>query len=108
MSHDAKFSAITASSLMALYTECPRRVNILGHSIGHSKQKKKKHMFTCVLFRTVSEMELFHCTVPQLLILKELLPTGVYRSNDKVGTVYLVIIHFRKFHRQHQCTLQLV
>jgi hypothetical protein len=25
-------------------------------------------MCTCVLFRTVSEVELFHCTVPKLLI----------------------------------------
>jgi hypothetical protein len=25
---------------------------------------------TCVLFRPVSEVELFHCTVPELLILK--------------------------------------
>ena len=33
-------------------------VNILrGHSIGHSKQKS-----IYVLFRTVSEIELFHCT----------------------------------------------
>jgi hypothetical protein len=45
----------------------PRRnVNILGgHSIGHSKQKKC--MRTCVLFRTVSEIELFHCTVRSTL-----------------------------------------
>jgi hypothetical protein len=39
------------------YTECPRRK---GHSIGHSKQKV---LYTCVLFRTVSEIELFYCTV---------------------------------------------
>jgi hypothetical protein len=38
------------------------KVNILGgHSIGHSTQKM--YICTCVLFRTVSEMELFHCTV---------------------------------------------
>jgi hypothetical protein len=37
-------------------------VNILrGHSIGHSKQKMC--ICTCVLFRTVSEIELFHSTV---------------------------------------------
>jgi hypothetical protein len=44
--------------------------NILGgHSIGNSKQKKKVfYIYTCVLFRTVSDMELFHCTVPKLLI----------------------------------------
>jgi hypothetical protein len=37
-------------------------VNILaGHSIGQSKQKKCVR--TSVLFRTVSETKLFHCTV---------------------------------------------
>jgi hypothetical protein len=46
-----------------LYLNCipGGKVNILGgHSIGHSKRKS---VCTCVLFRTVSEMELFHCTV---------------------------------------------
>jgi hypothetical protein len=33
-------------------------------SIGHSKQK------TCLLFRTVSEVQLFHYTVPKLLTRK--------------------------------------
>jgi hypothetical protein len=43
------------------------KVNILGdHSIGRSKQKKCT--CTCVLFRTASKIELFHCTVPKLLI----------------------------------------
>jgi hypothetical protein len=42
------------------------KVNIQGgHSIGHSKQNS-----VCVLFRTVSEIEIFHCTVPKLLIRK--------------------------------------
>jgi hypothetical protein len=31
---------------------------------------RKKCVCTCVLFRTVSEIELFHCTVPKLLIRK--------------------------------------
>jgi hypothetical protein len=48
----------------------------------------------------------------KIVDLKEVLRTvsdnGIYCSSDKVGTVYLVIIHFRKFHRQHQCTLQLL
>jgi hypothetical protein len=34
-----------------------------GHSIGHSKHKNC--ICTCVLFRTVSEIELFHCTGPK-------------------------------------------
>jgi hypothetical protein len=45
---------------------------------------------TCVLFRTVSEIELFHCTVTKLLILRTVSNTGIYCSSDKVGTVYLV------------------
>jgi hypothetical protein len=36
--------------------------------MGHSKQKKKNCKYTCVLCRTVSEIELFHCTVPKLFI----------------------------------------
>jgi hypothetical protein len=32
--------------------------------------KKKKYICTCVLFQKVSELELFHCTVPKLLIRK--------------------------------------
>jgi hypothetical protein len=37
------------------------KVSILrGHSVGYSKQKG---VCTCVLFRTVSEVELFHYTV---------------------------------------------
>jgi hypothetical protein len=44
-------------------------VSILGgHSIGHSKQKK--YICKCVSFRTVSEIEVFHCTVPKLLTRK--------------------------------------
>jgi hypothetical protein len=39
------------------------RVNILGgHSIGRSKQES---IYVHVLFRTVSEIELFHCTDEQ-------------------------------------------
>jgi hypothetical protein len=34
--------------------------------------------------------------------------TGIYCSSYRIGTVYLVLIHFRKFHRQRQCTLQLM
>jgi hypothetical protein len=46
-----------------LYTEYPRRKGHVlgGHNIGHYKQKNCK--YTWVLFRTISEIELFHCTV---------------------------------------------
>jgi hypothetical protein len=40
-----------------------------GHSVCHSKQKKNC-ICTSVLFRKVSEMELFQCTVPKLLLRK--------------------------------------
>jgi hypothetical protein len=43
------------------------KVSILGgHSIGHSKQKKSVYI-PCVLSRTVSEIELFHCTLHCIL-----------------------------------------
>jgi hypothetical protein len=45
---------------MYIYGVPEGKVNIQGgHSIGHSK----KCIRTCDLFRTVSEIELFHCTV---------------------------------------------
>jgi hypothetical protein len=67
-------------------------VNILGgHSVGHSKQKS---VHVCALFRTVSETELFHCTVPKLFINKRyyvlfLIPVFIVQVT-KVGTVCLV------------------
>jgi hypothetical protein len=49
---------------------------------------------TCILFRTVPEIELFHCTVPKFFYKKEILRTvsntGIYCSSDKVRTAYLV------------------
>jgi hypothetical protein len=53
------------SELVAgIYKVCTGgNVNILGgHSIGHSEQNNI-YICTCVLFRTVSEIELFHFTV---------------------------------------------
>jgi uncharacterized membrane protein (DUF441 family) len=49
--------------------KCIAGVNVSAlesHSIGYSKQKNC--VCTCVLFRTVTEIELFHCTVAKLLI----------------------------------------
>jgi hypothetical protein len=68
-------------------------VNILGgHSTGHSK--KKKCICTCVLFRTVSKIELFHCTVQEIVDKKEILrtvsSTVICCSSEKIGTAYLV------------------
>jgi hypothetical protein len=69
------------------------KVNILGgHSVSHSKQKE--YICTCAVFRMVSEVEIFHRTVQKIVDKKEILltfsNTGIYYSNDKVGTVYLV------------------
>jgi hypothetical protein len=51
------------------------KVNILGgHNICRCKQKKS--ICTCVLFRTVSEIELFHCTLL-------LLPLGALVIREK-------------------------
>jgi hypothetical protein len=50
------------STFTAMQSVPEGKVNILGsHSIGHSKQEKC--VCTCVLFRTVYKIELFHCTV---------------------------------------------
>jgi hypothetical protein len=44
------------------------KVNILGdHNIGNPKHKC---ICTCVLFRTASKIDLFHCTFPKFLIRK--------------------------------------
>jgi hypothetical protein len=47
----------------------------------------KKCICTCVLFRTVSENELFHCTVPKLLLRKRyyvlfLLPVFIVQATE--------------------------
>ena len=84
------------------------KVNILGgHSICYSKQKC---LCAHVLFRTVSEIELFECTTAKLLIRKRyyvyvlfLIPVFIVHVTGLVQ-----FMNVRKFHRQHQCTLQLV
>jgi len=70
-------------------------VNILGgHSIGHSKQKKKC-ICTCVLFQTVSKISLYSCKiVDKKQILHTVSNTGIYCSSDKGGTVYIVRYNF--------------
>jgi hypothetical protein len=84
-------------------------VSILGgHSIGHSKQKKC--ICTCVLLWTVSETELFHCTVPKLLVRKRyyilfLIPVFIVQVAKLVQFTWCNT--FSKIQRQYQCTLQL-
>jgi hypothetical protein len=76
-----------------MHTVPGEKINILvGHSIGHFKQKEV-YIYTCVLFLTVSEIYLFHSTAPKLAIRKRYYTfynTGIYCSNDRVGTVYQV------------------
>ena len=79
------------------------KVNILGgHSIGHSKLK--------CLYEHVSYSERFpRCTTAKLLKRKRyyvyvlfLIPVFIVQVTELVQFV----INVRKFHRQHQCTLQ--
>ena len=78
-----------------------------GHSIGHSKQK---FICTFVLFRTVSEIELFHCTVAKLLIKRYclLFPISVFIVQVTKLVQFTQYCTFSKIPRQHQCTIQLV
>jgi hypothetical protein len=74
--------------------------------------KKRKCIYTYVLFRMASAIKLFHCTVPKLMIRKRyyvlfLIPVFTVQVT-KLVQFLPSIINFRKFHRQHQCTLQLV
>jgi hypothetical protein len=71
------------------------KVDILGgHSIGRSKQKKK-YICTCVIFRTVSERDLFHCIDAKLLIRRRhyvlfLLPVFIVQVTKLVQFTYVV------------------
>jgi hypothetical protein len=70
-----------------------------GHKKGNNRtadkitQSKASYIGAEVLI-AVSEIELYHCTVPKLLMRNEILRTvsntGIYCSSDQVGTVYLV------------------
>jgi hypothetical protein len=76
-----------------------------GHSTTQSQQKKL-YMYMCHIpngFRDRAISLYSSRIVDKKEILHTVCNTGIYCSSDKVGTVYL-----RKFHRQHQCTLQLV
>jgi hypothetical protein len=51
---------------------------------------RKKFIWTCVLFRTVSEIELFECTIANLTDKKEILHivSNIYCSSDKFASLY--------------------
>jgi hypothetical protein len=62
-----------------------------GHSTGHFKQKS---VYVRVLFQTVSEIELFHCTVPKLSIRKRyyvpfLIPMFIVQVTKLVQFTYI-------------------
>jgi hypothetical protein len=97
-----KFATLLAHQHKKIYTECPRRkCHYSGsHSIGQSN-KKKVYICTCVLFWTVSEIELFHCTVAKLLI----------KRHYVLFLISVFIVQVTKLvqeHLQHQCSLQLL
>jgi hypothetical protein len=64
--------------------------SILWEVVISANLSKKLYMY---MFRTVSEISLFHCRIPKLLIrkiLRTVSNTGIYCSSDKVGTIYRV------------------
>jgi hypothetical protein len=78
--------------LIADYTDCPMRKRSIFWEVIVSALLSKKCICTCVLFRTVSEIQLFHCTVHCTdEILRTVSNTGIYCSSDIVGTAS---IHF--------------
>jgi hypothetical protein len=61
---------------------------------------------TCLLFRAISEIELFHCAVPKLMVGKRyfilfIIPVFIVQVT-KVSRVYLVQYNI------NECTLKLV
>jgi hypothetical protein len=83
------------------------KVSILeGHSIGHSKQKI--YMYMCPVPYGFRNRAISLCSSKITEILCTVSNTSIYCSSDKSWYSLPSIIHFQKFHRQHQCTLQLV
>jgi hypothetical protein len=74
-------------------------VNILGgHSIDHSKQKS---VYVRVLFRTVSEIELFHCTVLYCTLYRRAtrhVLTRVAKCIDVKGGIFENVLYQGKEH----------
>jgi hypothetical protein len=87
------------------------KVSILGrHSIGHSKQTKL-YVYMCPIpngFRDRAISLYSSKIVDKKDILRTVSDTGAYCYKWQSWYILPSIIHFRKFHRQHQCTLQLV
>jgi hypothetical protein len=86
-------------------------MSILWEVIISAILSKRNCICRCVLFGTFSEIKIFHCAVPKLLIRERYCLLFQYRYLlFKWQTWYSLpsIIHFRKFHSQPQCTLQIL
>jgi hypothetical protein len=67
------------------------KVNILGGpSVGHSKEKS-------VLFRTVPEIEIFHCTAPKLLVRNRYYVLFLIPAFIVQGTTLVQITYYNTF-----------
>jgi hypothetical protein len=64
--HEKAHGEPTYLLMRETYTECPGILG--GHSIDHSKQKKKIIYVQNIELQTISELELFHCAVTKFFI----------------------------------------
>jgi hypothetical protein len=69
------------------YTECPRRKGQYSWRSQYRSFQAKKCICTCVLFRPVSEIELFHCTDKQHA-----------RSSHEVQSALMLTVEFSKMY----------
>jgi hypothetical protein len=72
---------------------------------GHSISRSNVYMYMCPIPNGFRDRAISLCSpkIVDKVILRTVSNTRIYCSSDKVGRVY---VHFRKFHRQHQCTLK--
>jgi TctA family transporter len=93
------------SSLFIIYRMFQEEMSIFWEVIISIILSKKLYMYMCTIL--VSEIELFHCRDPKLLMSKHILRTvsntGIYCSRDKVGTVYLVLSRVSSVMRRVVC-----
>jgi hypothetical protein len=77
----------------------------------HGDTSQKTAFFIVTAAENLKSYTTTHLFVQKIVDKKEILRTasntGIYCSSDSWYSLPS-IIHFRKFHRQHQCTLQLV
>jgi hypothetical protein len=73
---------------------------------GHSNCHSEQCICTCVLFRTVSEIELFHCTVPKLLIRKRYYVMFLIPVFSVQVTKLVQFTQYNTFPSSAQCRVQ--